>query len=150
MKTKKYYNILIVLIALITWSCSVEPQPINYGSDACDFCKMTIVENRWAAEIVTKKGKAYKYDAIECMMNYMNRNDISPSNLALLLVDDYSHPGVLIDATKATYIKSEAIPSPMGAFISAFNNADAANTTVAEKGGEVFDFTELKSRFEVK
>lgn len=145
-----FNTVLIALTMVISWSCSVEPQPINYGSDACEFCKMTIVENRWAAEIVTDKGKAYKYDAIECMMNYMNRNDISPNNLALLLVDDYSQPGVLIDATKATYIKSEAIPSPMGAFLSAFSNQDTAETTVDEKGGEVFDFTELKTRYEVK
>lgn len=147
---KKISTVLIALIMVISWSCSVEPQPINYGTDACEFCKMTIVENRWAAEIVTDKGKAYKYDAIECMMNYMNRNDISSDGLALLLVDDYSKPGDLIDATKATYIISEAIPSPMGAFLSAFNNADAAKKTVAEKGGEVFDFQELKSRYEVK
>ena len=135
---------------VISWSCSVEPQPINYGSDACEFCKMTIVENRWAAEIVTNKGKVYKYDAIECMMNYMNRNDIVSNDLALLLVDDYSQPGVLIDATKATYIKTEAIPSPMGAFLSAFEKAEDAEATVADKGGEVFDFQELKSRYEVK
>ena len=147
---KKINTVLIVLIVVISLSCSVEPQPINYGSDACEFCKMTIVENRWAAEIVTDKGKAYKYDAIECMMNYMNRKDISSDGLALLLVDDYSQPGVLIDATKATYIKSEAIPSPMGAFLSAFENAEEAKATVAEKGGEIFDFEELKSRYEVK
>ena len=147
---KKINTVLVALTIVISWSCSVEPQPINYGSDACEFCKMTIVENRWAAEIVTDKGKAYKYDAIECMMNYMNRNEISSDGLALLLVDDYSQPGVLIDATKATYIRSEAIPSPMGAFLSAFNNKDAAEKTVAEKGGEVFDFNELKSRYEVK
>ena len=143
-------NIMILFTVLILSSCSVEPQPINYGSDACEFCKMTIVENRWAAEIVTEKGKAYKYDAIECMMNYMNRNDIESDGLALLLVDDYSQPAVLIDATKATYIKSEAIPSPMGAFLSAFKNADDADATVKEKGGQVFDFQELKSRYEVK
>jgi copper chaperone NosL len=143
-------NILILLILLLISSCSVESQPINYGSDACEFCKMTIVENRWAAEIVTEKGKVFKYDAIECMMNYMNRNEIASSNLALLLVDDYAQPGVLIEATKATYIISDAIPSPMGAFLSAFGNAKDAETTVAEKGGEVFDFQELKSRYEVK
>lgn len=143
-------NILVLLIVLLISACSVEPQPINYGSDACEFCKMTIVENRWAAEIVTEKGKAFKYDAIECMMNYMNRNDINSDDLALLLVDDYTKPGVLIDATKATYIKSDAIPSPMGAFLSAFGNLGDAETTVSEKGGEVFDFQELKSRYEVK
>jgi len=147
---KKLNIALIALTLVITWSCSVEPQPINYGSDACEFCKMTIVENRWAAEIVTDKGKAYKYDAIECMMNYMNRNDINSGEMALLLVDDYSNPGVLIDARKATYIKSEAIPSPMGAFLSAFSSAGDAKITVDEKGGDVFDFNELKSRYEVK
>jgi copper chaperone NosL len=134
----------------ITWSCSLEPQPINYGSDACEFCKMTIVENRWAAEIVTDKGKAYKFDAIECMMNYMNRNDISSDDLALLLVDDYSQPGDLIDATKATYIISEAIPSPMGAFLSAFQNPEIAILTIDKKGGKAFNFNELKSQYEVK
>ncbi len=147
---KKINTVLIALIMVISWSCSVEPQPINYGSDACEFCKMTIVENRWAAEIVTDKGKAYKYDAIECMMNYMNRNDINTNTLALLLVDDYTQPGILIDATKASYIKSEAIPSPMGAFLSAFSTAKDGEATVSEKGGEVFDFQELKSRYEVK
>lgn len=147
---KKLNIASIALTMVLVWSCSIEPQPINYGSDACEFCKMTIVENRWAAEIVTDKGKVYKYDAIECMMNYMNRNDINSSGLALLLVDDYTQPGVLIDATKATYIKSEAIPSPMGAFLSAFSNAGDAKATVDEKGGDVFGFDELKSRYEVK
>jgi copper chaperone NosL len=148
--SKKLNITLIVLTMTIAMSCSVEPQPINYGSDACEFCKMTIVENRWAAEIVTKKGKAYKYDAIECMMNYMNRNDISTESLALLLVDDYTQPGNLIDAIQATYIKSEAIPSPMGAFLSAFSKKDDAEETVADKGGEVFDFEVLKTRYQVK
>jgi len=83
-------------------------------------------------------------------MNYMNRNEINSDGLALLLVDDYSQPGTLIDATKATYIKSEAIPSPMGAFLSAFRNTKDAEATVSEKGGEVFDFQELKIRYEVK
>jgi len=147
----KKLNIALIALTIVTaWSCSVEPQPINYGTDACEFCKMTIVENRWAAEIVTSKGKAYKYDAIECMMNYMNRNDINSNEMALLLVDDYSNPGDLIDARNATYIKSEAIPSPMGAFLSAFSKADDAKLTVEEKGGEVFDFNALKTRYKVK
>jgi len=147
-KVIKY--VLIAFSGLLFWTCSVEPQPINYGSDACDFCKMTIVENRWASEIVTAKGRAYKYDAIECMMNYMNRKDISADELALLLVDDYSQPGVLIDAYSATYIISDSIPSPMGAFLSAFSKKEDAELTVANKGGIAFDFDELKIKYKVK
>jgi copper chaperone NosL len=84
------------------------------------------------------------------MMNYMNRNDISTESLALLLVDDYTQPGNLIDAIQATYIKSEAIPSPMGAFLSAFSSKADAKETVADKGGDVFGFEELKSKYQVK
>ena len=50
----------IVVLLLIFTSCNVGPQAINYGSDGCHFCKMTIVDKVHAAEIVTKKGKVYK------------------------------------------------------------------------------------------
>ena len=54
------YTILIGVITMLL-ACSVEPKPINYGRDACHFCKMTIVDNQHAAEIITLKGKAFKY-----------------------------------------------------------------------------------------
>ena len=30
---------------------------------------MTIVDPRYGAELVTTKGKVYKYDAVECLIN---------------------------------------------------------------------------------
>ena len=61
-----------MLYEVIT-GCEVSPQPIDYGNEVCDFCKMTIVDTQHATEIVTKKGKTYKFDASECMVNFMNR-----------------------------------------------------------------------------
>lgn len=145
----KNFSYLVIVLTFFS-SCSIEPQPINYGSDACAFCSMNIVDSQHAAELVTKKGKAYKYDAIECMMNYLNRNDLPVSSMELLLLTDYSQPGVLIDATKATYIRSEAVPSPMGGFLSGFEKSDDAKEIVNSKGGEVFDWNSLKERYKVK
>ena len=48
---------LLIPILLITVSCKVEPDEIEYGKDGCHFCKMTIVDNQHAAELVTAKGK---------------------------------------------------------------------------------------------
>ena len=38
---------------------------------------MTIVDKVHAAEIVTQKGKVYKFDATECMINFMDEFDTS-------------------------------------------------------------------------
>ena len=40
-------------------SCSTEPEPLHYGTDVCHFCKMTLVDNKFGAELVTKNGKAH-------------------------------------------------------------------------------------------
>lgn len=131
-------------------SCSVEPVAINYGQDACDFCQMNIVDEQHAAELVTSKGKAYKYDAIECMMNYLNRKELKSDDMSFLLITNYNEPGKLIDAKSATYIHSEAIPSPMGGFLSAVYDKDVAEQIVDAKGGETLDWEELKTRYEVE
>ena len=100
MKILKYYSIIILL--LTAFSCNVKPEAINYGSDGCHFCKMIIVDKVHAAEIVTKKGKVYKFDATECMINFMKEFDTSETQHYLTNI--YTEPEVLIDATKATFL----------------------------------------------
>lgn len=135
---KKYTQILLMLLLL---GCSPAPQAIDYGSDGCHFCKMTIVDKVHAAEVVTKKGKVYKFDATECMINFMKEFD--QSNIKLYLSNNYTEPETLIDATKATFLISENIPSPMGAFLSAFKDKSNAISTQGKKGGTLYTWDEL-------
>jgi len=103
---------------------------------------MTIVDKVHAAEIVTNKGKVYKFDASECMINFLNEFE-DFSEIELYLTNNYTEPEVLIDATKATFLISENIPSPMGAFLSAFKNKVEAEKMLAEKGGKLYTWDEL-------
>jgi copper chaperone NosL len=128
------------LIALLS-ACKPEAKPIEYGSDVCEFCKMTIVDKQHAAELVTSKGKVFKFDAIECMVDYRRQN--TDAEYALILVNDYLDPGSLIDAGMSTFLISQAIPSPMGAYLSAFKETDAAAKIQAEKGGTLYNWDEL-------
>lgn len=121
--------------------CNVGPKAINYGNDGCHFCKMTIVDKVHAAELVTQKGKVYKFDATECMVNFMK--DIDTSEVELYLSNNYTEPEVLIDATMATFLISKNIPSPMGAFISAFEYKADAEKFQTEKGGTLYNWKEL-------
>lgn len=131
---------------LLATSCKPGPKPIEYGSDTCYFCRMTIVDRQHGAEIVTDKGKVYKFDAVECMVN--SRVEIGEENIALYLCNHYRKPGELIDATGATFLVSEALPSPMGANLTAFRNAGEAEEILKVEGGAIFNWTSLLTYLE--
>jgi len=137
----RYLGIFTLCLILFS-ACTVEPQDINYGKDACSYCKMNIVDQQHAAEIVTKKGKVYKYDAIECMLQDEENN--AEESTAFFLTMDYENPNNFLDAKAATYLISENIPSPMGANLSAFSAEDRAENIKAEKGGNVYSWTQIK------
>ena len=80
---------------------------------------MTVVDNQHAAQAVTDKGKVFVFDAIECMVNYL-QNTGTDAGFAHLVVCDYENPGVWVQADAATFLISESLPSPMGANLSAF------------------------------
>ena len=148
MKTKVFFKIfgLITILAMVLSSCKVEPKKIDYGKDHCHFCDMTVVDKTHSAQYVTKKGKAYSFDAIECMVNDLNKNN-NEDIMAFLLVADYSNPGNLVDAKTATYLISEKIKSPMGANLSAFETKEKAQATQKEYGGELYTWEQLKIKF---
>ncbi|MEZ4796484.1 MAG: nitrous oxide reductase accessory protein NosL [Flavobacteriaceae bacterium] len=140
MQTLKHHSLVALLLLLL--GCNVSPQAIDYGNDGCHFCKMTIVDKVHGAEIVTNKGKVYKFDASECMINFLYEFEDS-SEIRLYLTNHYTEPGVLIDATKATFLISENVPSPMGAFLTAIKNKTEAEKIQSEKGGSLYSWEEL-------
>ena len=140
--------ILVTSAILLLVSCEVRPKPIDYGSDGCHFCSMTIVDRQHAAEIVTNKGKVFKFDAVECMVHHLK--DVDSNSIGLFLVNDYLTPGELIDAKEATYLISKNIPSPMGEYLSAFGSRDVAEQIEAENKGVLYTWAELLTRFKVQ
>ena len=136
---------LMLFLILVLTSCQIGPKPIAYGTDTCHFCKMTIVDKQHAAQFVTEKGKVYKFDAAECMMNQLK--DFEADKVAFFLVNDYSTPGELVDAKDATFLISMNIPSPMGAFLTAFESQEIARQMQVENDGELFNWEELQERF---
>jgi copper chaperone NosL len=146
MKTLKKYLIFTIFLTLLC--CNVSPQAIDYGNDACHYCKMTIVDKIHAAEIVTNKGKVYKFDASECMINFLDDFE-NPSEIKLYLTNHYKEAEKLIDATKAMFLISENLPSPMGAFLTAFKTKEDAQKFQQEKGGTLYTWSELLKHFNI-
>ncbi len=138
---------ILFLIILLTVSCSVKERPVSYGSDECVYCKMTIMDHRYGAELVTNKGKVYTFDAAECLIDYLLHNEEMERNAELLLVTSYTEPGQLIDARSATFLVSKLMPSPMGAYLTAFSNRETASEFHQKNQGNLYTWKELYADF---
>lgn len=131
-------------ILLLSVSCKVEPQAIEYGKDQCSHCKMNIVDKTHSAQYVTKKGKQFKFDAIECLVNAIQ--DIDENDIAIMLVANYLNPGEMIDAKTAAYLISKEIKSPMGANLSAVLTKEEAVKLQQKYTGEIYSWEALKEK----
>ncbi|MCX6350459.1 MAG: nitrous oxide reductase accessory protein NosL [Bacteroidetes bacterium] len=124
-------------------SCSTKPEAIQYGEEACSFCKMGISDVKFGAEIITTKGKIYKFDALECMLNYTK---LSGDEVKAKYVIDASAQGKLIEAKNAFYMYSQEMKSPMGTNISAFENKAKLIEAIAKYGGKELSWQDLPER----
>jgi len=107
---------------------------------------MTVVDKTHASEYVTKKGRAYTFDAIECLVNDLKENK-NEDMMSFILVANYSNPGELIAATEATYLISKSIKSPMGANLSAFKLKEKATEHLNKGNGKLYNWEQLKTKF---
>ncbi len=135
------------LILILVCSCTPKERPVAYGTDECAYCKMIIMDHRYGAELVTQKGKISTFDAAECLIEYLYHNEELLQTAPFLLVTSYTEPDQLIDAKSAIYLVSKSMPSPMGAYLTAFSNEKAAGDYLAEKGGELYTWEELYANF---
>ncbi len=72
----------LLLTSIFLLSCKAEPEPLHYGKDACHACKMTLMDKKFGSELVTKKGKVYKFDDTNCMLNFMNSDALQGEEIA--------------------------------------------------------------------
>ena len=139
--------IFIATIALTLSSCTVEPEPIRYGEDACHHCKMTLVDKKFGAELVTRKGKIFKFDDVNCMLLFFNSQEVSTEEFSHRLVVDFSQPAKLVEADKAFYLKSPMIQSPMLSQVAAFENEQDMKAAKNELRGIYLVWGELVTQF---
>ena len=134
--------IAVAGLLMLATACSQEPAVIHYGSDECMHCKMMITDEQFASQIVTDKGKALKFDAIECMAVYQRENADELQG-AVRYVNDYNNPGKWLKAEEAQFVKSEVVNSPMGEALLGFSSQEEAQKHVSERPGQLLKWAEV-------
>lgn len=141
--------IVVFIAGIVFFSCQPKRKPIIYGQDTCDYCWMSIVDQRFGGEIVTQKSKVFKFDAVECMINYLDERVEDRSEIELILTNAYDNPGKLVNAEECHYLKSKNMPSPMGMFINPFEDSSEALKNQREHTGTIYKWEELRTNFTV-
>lgn len=141
----KRYVYLLSLVILI--ACSAEPEPLVYGEDACYHCKMVLMDQKFGAEVVTTKGKVYKFDDVNCMISFINENIKDERDIKFRLVTQFNKPGELTDAGTAFYVKANSIKSPMASQIAAFADYEEMKQYSKQLKGIYLTWGELVTQF---
>lgn len=124
-------------------ACGPRPVDIRYGEDKCVHCQMSIIDPRFGCELVTSKGKAYKFDAVECLVHYLKTTE-AQADAALLLTNTWDEPGILLDVNTCVFLQSDELPSPMGMYLNPFHSESQALETQSRHGGKILRWGELK------
>jgi len=108
------------------------PPPIQAGTP-CAFCRMTISDAHYAAEVVAPGEEPRQYDDIGCLAGDLQKRPL-PSR-ARAFVADYA-TGALVPAGDAVYTRVDAIETPMMSHIVAHASAAArdADSRIPKSG----------------
>lgn len=134
----------LLLTASLLSSCAPQKEPIEFGKDTCVFCQMGIADKRFGAELVTNKGRVYKFDSLECMISYSPQANLAPKDIHSQWVIDFSQPGKLVNIDKCQFLLSSNLPSPMGLNVSSFANQHELEKNQKSSGGKVILWPEVR------
>lgn len=142
---KTFLSLIIIAVAFA--SCSVKPEPLRYSKDNCSFCKMTLMDDKFGGELVTKKGKVFKFDDIKCMISFLNSSEGKVDEYSYELVVDYAHAADefdLVPAGDASYLQSPEVKSPMAGNVAAFKLPLELKNYQAKWNATVISWNEVK------
>jgi copper chaperone NosL len=135
-------NAAIFIIALLLTGCNEGPVPITPGKDICDHCKMVIMDNKYSCEIVTVKGKVFKFDDMTCMSAFTKTDPVKNAGGHNTYVQDYNVGG-FVAADSAYFISSSSLKGPMGGNTCAFKDEAAQKKAITDLNGTAVQFADI-------
>ena len=103
---------------------------------------MTIADQRFAAELVTRTGKVYLFDDAGCLATFTVGGPVGPDQVQSAWVSDFRHPGTLIPAQDASFLRTQAVQSPMASNLVAVPRA-VGDSLQAALGGVLLDWAQV-------
>ncbi|MBN8686827.1 MAG: nitrous oxide reductase accessory protein NosL [Chitinophagales bacterium] len=129
-------------------SCNAGPEPLQIGKDNCYTCKMTIMDPKFGAELITDKGKVYKFDDVICLQHFIKSGEVKQENIRQQLVINFEKENDFLAISQAGFLVSPGIKSPMGSQAAAFSTREAAEKYNSTLQGELLSWKELSGKLQ--
>lgn len=142
-KTRPAALIAITSLMLTLPSCNTAAEPFETGKDNCHFCKMAITDTRFGGEIITTKGKIFKFDDLHCIIQFLQSGELAKKDISQSLTINFDKPNTFLDTDKASFVISPELKSPMGSHAAAFADKAASAKFSQGKEAEVLDWNAL-------
>ncbi len=134
---------IVGMLFLLNACSPVSTEPFQPGKDLCEFCKMGISDTRYGGELITKKGRIYKFDDLRCMSAYLRMKNWNNNELVQSWAIDFDQPNTFIKAQDASFLTNDALKSPMGSNTAAFKTKEAAKAKLPDAASATMNWESL-------
>jgi copper chaperone NosL len=128
-------SLVMISVLMLFASCAGGFKQINYGKDACDNCRMTIIDKKFAVEILSVKGKVFKFDELMCAKQFVDDGKIGTKQIKDIYVNNFNKPGEFIQLYESFVASGELLNSPMGGKMATFATEQEAAQFIGSHAG---------------
>lgn len=139
-------NLITIILLLLFISCDTAPQPLVVGKDECYYCKMPVADKKFGAEIITVKGKLYKFDDMGCMINFLKTEWVVDEKIGSIYTVSFTTNDKLLDLNKSVFLMSACFRTPMNSGIAAFESRNEVAVFLKEFPGEILTWNQLQQK----
>lgn len=129
------------------------PGALRVGVDACPYCNMTILDARYAAQMVSSTGKIFNYDDVGCLLDHVLGYGGPKATPKELYVADFAtserKEARFVPVAQAHFLFNARIRTPMGVGLLAFSKAAGLEAYLKERpqhAGEHLRWNDLLAR----
>lgn len=136
---------MLMLLAAVA-ACRVPgPRPVEFGSEACRHCHMTITDERFVSQLITSTGKILVFDDVGCLVSALEDEMVPSDKAAQIWVTDFLTPDSLLEAGVAWFVAAPAtIGTPMASGLLAVATPQEADSLAALLQGRVLQWPEVR------
>lgn len=126
--------LLATAMLFLAAACGGEPAAVALDqATPCAFCRMTVSDVHFAAQIVAAGEEPLFFDDIGCLAGYLARE--RPADGSVAYVADH-RTGAWVRAADATFSYAPSLASPMGSHLIAHASTASRNEDRAAQGAE--------------
>lgn len=104
---------------------------------------MTIVDPRFAGELISATGRVYPFDDVGCLAAFVSTGPLRGGAVGVVLVNLYLEPDSMVPATSAVYLRSPSLTTPMASGLAALRPGPQADSVRHVLGGELLAWKDV-------